>query len=1154
MAFGFVSGGLFLLCAVACALPGSKNALQQSSRLPQAPTVVECKAQSLVVSVDIPPSGSAPRFEAIDATGAYPVTERYGAQCGYTYSVQPLLGHVDLRASYFSCHTGNQNDEVFTFMFGVFTIDESGKESSFNVSKTCSVPPFSPRVVTCEENYMEVSVRTDLPCPTAGSIKDFSASLALAQSSAVEAWQVMLQKEGQQPEVMSVEYAATLGYIIMVTPGRLVFRTTFGQLYASVKMVNGAAVEVIQATVFFRQNWMVVMVDLVATCSLVKGSSDDSRLHWRTPAERTPPAVGPSKLRTEYMGMGVSGGVANEWAMTDQGYSVTVGKGSVAHRLPSVAEGGIRKNQQGVVTKPKVVRQMATPPVPRPPLSVNRTWRTPAERTPLAVGTSELWGENRRMGVSGGVVNERAMTDRGYSVTVGKETVSHRFPSVAEVGIRKNQQGVVTKPNVVLQMATPPVPRPPLSVNHDGSRLHWRTPAERTPLAFGPSKLRKEYMGMGVSGGVVDERAATDRGYSMTVGKATVVSSIPSAAEGGIRKNQQGVVTNPNVVRQMANTPVPRPPLSVNQSPSGTWRSPAERTPLAVGTSELWGENRRMGASGGVVDKWAASDRGYSVTVGKETVAHRFPSVAEGGIRKNQQGVVIKPNVVRQIANPPVPRPPLSVNQSPSGTWRSPAERTPLAVGTSELRGENMGMGVSGGVVDERATIDRGYSITVGKATVGSSILSPAEGGIRKDQHGVVTKPNVVKQMASPPIPLPFSVNQTNLEERVFHVYLGNIPSDVELVSVELNGQEISVLTAAQMGYSISRVSEGNATSAYIIRVPFEDQFVAKQYVSAGLFEYSLEIKWTLNIRPQMEAYYHLSSVSALVVEALPPVFDSMCTESGISFEKDHQQYDYLWDIAIGSYTLTPQLASERGYILTNDSTTLILAVPLFTIGYVYEDITLQQFYGTFKLLTRNAKTLEIEQSSAKRCLFQTTELLVCSTEGVMTIVTDITKAVPSADPARTTLLDQSCRPQETDDTRVLFSFGLNTCGTRFQIDQQYVTYENELVFHELYSTDSRPVITRDAAYRVTMRCIYPVRDTESLFVDRKFRAETPGIGQIKDPVKVPPQMLKPMQLPKQAIMKPSFQGSVARKPTEYVRVGQWSVPQDKYAQRSLGA
>lgn len=44
----------------------------------------------------------------VDATGAYPVTESYGAQCGYTYSVHPLLGCVILRASYFSCHTDNQ--------------------------------------------------------------------------------------------------------------------------------------------------------------------------------------------------------------------------------------------------------------------------------------------------------------------------------------------------------------------------------------------------------------------------------------------------------------------------------------------------------------------------------------------------------------------------------------------------------------------------------------------------------------------------------------------------------------------------------------------------------------------------------------------------------------------------------------------------------------------------------------------------------------------------------------------------------------------------------------------------------------------------------------------------------------------------------------
>uniref|UniRef100_A0A672RNI8 Zona pellucida protein AX 4 n=1 Tax=Sinocyclocheilus grahami TaxID=75366 RepID=A0A672RNI8_SINGR len=603
MAFGLISGGLLLLCAVTWALHNSKNTLQHC-----------------VLS--------------------------YGAQCGYTYSVQPLWGRVVFRASYFSCHTDNQVQNT--------SIMKDHFQGNVNI---CSVPPFSPRVVTCEENYME------------------------AQSSAVESLQVVLQQEGQQSQVISAEGAAALGYFIKVTAGRLVFRTTSW----------------IQATVFFRQNWMVVMVDLVAACSL---------------------------------------------------------------------------------------------------------------------GT------------------------------------------------------------------------------FDGYRLHWRTPAVMTPLVVGRSEFRSEYIDIGVDGYVVDGQAAADRGYSVVVREEVVDCSIPFAA-GGMRRS---FVTD-NVYYEL-----------------------------------------------------------YMVQL-------------------TYQQVFV-------------------------------------------------------------------------------------------DQHGVKTMHNVVRQMAIPPIPYPlffFSVNQTIPEERVFMVYLGNIPFDVELVSVELNGEEISVLTATEMGYSITRVPEGNNTFAYIIRVPFGDQFVVKA------FEYSLEIKWTLNIMPQME------DLLTFFLCDFPPVFDCVCVcaDYGISFMKDHKKYDYLWDITIGPYTLTSQLASERGYIMTNYSTTLVLDVPLFTIEYVYENITLQQFYGTFELLTRNSKTLKIEKSSAKRCLFQTTELLVCSTEGVMTVLSDITKVVPTADPARTTLLDTNCRPQETDESRVLFSFGLDTCGTRFQV------------------------------------CF-------------------------------PSQMLKPMQLQKQSVMKPSFQGPVARKPADSARVGWW--------------
>lgn len=57
-----------------------------------------------------------------------------------------------------------------------------------------------------------------------------------------------------------------------------------------------------------------------------------------------------------------------------------------------------------------------------------------------------------------------------------------------------------------------------------------------TPLALQSSVLRSKYISIGVDGELLDEQASVDRGYSLTVSEDTVDSSIPSAAEGAIRK------------------------------------------------------------------------------------------------------------------------------------------------------------------------------------------------------------------------------------------------------------------------------------------------------------------------------------------------------------------------------------------------------------------------------------------------------------------------------------------------------------------------------------------------------------------------------------------------------------------------------------------
>lgn len=68
-----------------------------------------------------------------------------------------------------------------------------------------------------------------------------------------------------------------------------------------------------------------------------------------------------------------------------------------------------------------------------------------------------------------------------------------------------------------------------------------------------------------------------------------------------------------------------------------------------------------------------------------------------------------------------------------------------------------------------------------------------------------------------------------------------------------------------------------------------------------------------------------------------PPAFDAVCSESGISFKLDHRPFNYLWEICIGSDLLTSELAAQHGYIMSNDSQSLLLDVPLFTHGYEYK-------------------------------------------------------------------------------------------------------------------------------------------------------------------------------------------------------------------------
>lgn len=229
-------------------------------------------------------------------------------------------------------------------------------------------------------------------------------------------------------------------------------------------------------------------------------------------------------------------------------------------------------------------------------------------------------------------------------------------------------------------------------------------------------------------------------------------------------------------------------------------------TPLVAQPSDLSSESIIVGANGELLDEQNFIDRGYSVRLRDGAVVSSIPFASTGGTRKVWSGVLSLYDAGLSI-------------------------QCYILICLQSF--------VIDGVYHELYTVQLTYQQKL------------------VDQNGVETKYNAFQQMATPAIPRTlFSINrelgwisnghaiaalrvkftttllslpETTPEERVFKVFLGNIPFDVELVSLEMNGQEFSLSAAMQMGCSITRVPQENNTFAYILTVPFDAQFVVKQ-------------------------------------------------------------------------------------------------------------------------------------------------------------------------------------------------------------------------------------------------------------------------------------------------------------------------------------
>ncbi|MGH0188945.1 UNVERIFIED_CONTAM: hypothetical protein FKN15_032376 [Acipenser sinensis] len=169
------------------------------------------------------------RFDIIDNDGIHALDDRYAASCGFTYSFN-IPGDLIFRASFLACHVSSKNDAEFGLRFRFARIDQFGRETYYPFSMRCSTAQaWYPREIVCEENYMEISVRRNVPEIAHEGIgtEDWPAAVPAAQEAFMSVWQVVFHKTGQPAKPMDPSLAHSRGYRINSTSTRILFRSPF---------------------------------------------------------------------------------------------------------------------------------------------------------------------------------------------------------------------------------------------------------------------------------------------------------------------------------------------------------------------------------------------------------------------------------------------------------------------------------------------------------------------------------------------------------------------------------------------------------------------------------------------------------------------------------------------------------------------------------------------------------------------------------------------------------------------------------------------------------------------------------------------------------------------------------------------------------------
>ncbi|KAM4694420.1 zona pellucida sperm-binding protein 2-like [Discoglossus pictus] len=339
-------------------------------------------------------------FSAIDEYGrAFEVDDAFATQCGYTVS-QDFWGNINFRASVISCYTLIVDESDFTLTVKVAVSPNSDMSGAASYLKKVTCPyNFDARELLCETNYMEVSVRRKIPQFSEAAFQDgpedWAAAFPDAASGLMSIWQVVFHLQSSR-RAMLVRDANNIGYGINTTESRIMLRAPYNASEAQIQNVQGTTFASVRATIFYKQQWLILMVDTAVACPVDDVQYTDKTITWHVPKNIPSLLIGASRIKNSSIEFGVDLKTLANSEISRRNYMVVDNAQGTTVTIPVGAEGGYYKSHvingdHGItysidlflenewednrwgITRHTIIKEITTPFEVRPPLIRNDT-------------------------------------------------------------------------------------------------------------------------------------------------------------------------------------------------------------------------------------------------------------------------------------------------------------------------------------------------------------------------------------------------------------------------------------------------------------------------------------------------------------------------------------------------------------------------------------------------------------------------------------------------------------------------------------------------------------------------------------------------------------------------------------------------------------